>query len=71
MSKLKPCPFCGKEVAEVLKLGEYGDDYVNPNHFVVVCDFHKEGCGAACGGEYETEEEAIEAWNRRYADETD
>lgn len=67
---LKPCPFCGKIVAiagTVAELeGFIGDIY----HccFTVVCDFTKGGCGAAIGRQYKSEEEAVEAWNRRAND---
>lgn len=56
MTKLKRCPFCGGEALVCIKpfIGESG------RGFVVECD----GCWASTGY-YETEEEAIEAWNRR------
>ena len=62
-TKLKPCPFCGNRVAveENINFGE-------PNDFIVYCNPSNGGCGAKtrlC----ESEEEAIEAWNRRVNDE--
>lgn len=66
---LKPCPFCGKRVAEVKTIQEIcllETDLVNPNYYSIRCNYHKGGCGTTLGGEYETEEEAIEKWNTRY-----
>lgn len=55
MSELKPCPFCGSEAN---MLGDY--DYSN---YHANCTNDECGCyWVAC---YETEQEAIEAWNRR------
>ena len=68
MTKLRRCPFCGGEVATVVRLGEIGEDYVHPEYFEVICDAQNGGCGAAIGGEYPTEEEAISAWNKRVAE---
>ena len=50
-TKLKPCPFCGGEASMYIA---YDDGYY------VCCD--ECGCGLPV---YNTEEEAIEAWNRR------
>lgn len=55
LSQLRACPFCDKEVAKVQR---------DPYKVYVVCNYHEGGCGAT-GGYYHTEEEAIEAWNRR------
>lgn len=55
MAELKPCPFCGGEVAEVDE-----EDGI----FFVVCNYLNGGCGASSC--HRTDEaEAIEAWNRR------
>ena len=51
MTELKPCPFCGGEASMYIA---YDDGYY------VCCD--ECGCGLPV---YNTEEEAIEAWNRR------
>ena len=79
MNDLKPCPFCGMNVAEPTSLLEcelcanFEDDELCPNydscgsdgcgHFVA-CNVNKGGCGASTGW-YQTVEEAINAWNRR------
>lgn len=52
MAELKPCPFCGNTNLSVYT-------------FSVFCDATKGGCGASCGGETKTKEEAIQKWNRR------
>lgn len=53
MIKLNTCPFCGSQ-AEMEHLGIDG--------FFVICS--KSSCGIMTR-EYDTEEEAAEAWNRR------
>lgn len=58
MTKLKPCPFCGSTSVDVK------DDYHPVPNYYAVCDYNKGGCGAS-SGYCRTEEEAIEAWNRR------
>jgi Lar family restriction alleviation protein len=67
--KLKPCPFCGKEVAVFTTCKEEEDCAKfevceDVGYLCIVCDFNKGGCGAS-GGYHETREEAIDAWNRR------
>ena len=61
MDKLKPCPFCGSE-AEVFKdvtfKAETGEK-IGEIAFFVWCT----NCTALVSGN--TEDEAIEAWNRR------
>lgn len=78
MTDLKPCPFCGKNVAvmtnahDLEECSNFEDDNCPCSEFEstpcnynkVVCDFNKGGCGAS-SGYYPTIEEAIEAWNRR------
>lgn len=54
MTKLKPCPFCGGEASTYVA---YDDNYY------VCCD--ECGCGLPV---YNTEEEAIEAWNKRVSE---
>ena len=60
MIKLKPCPFCGSKAITLTS---------------VYSDLHQVGCSnLSCKvlpqtWDYDTLEEAIEAWNRRYTDE--
>lgn len=57
--ELKPCPFCG---GTNFTIGTRG------RSVAVICDFRQEGCGAS--GRYrDTEEKAVEAWNRRELEE--
>jgi len=71
--KLKPCPFCGKEPKVIRLAGSYG---YYPERYVVKCqtqDLNGKNTCPCYGSEYskflpgerETEEEAIEAWNKR------
>jgi Lar family restriction alleviation protein len=71
MSKLKPCPFCGSEEADIIASidSEHGiecfldelSQYQGECHNFYVC-CHK--CNGN-SGYYRTQEEAIAAWNRR------
>ena len=59
MDKLKPCPFCGGEARTGFAINDY-------NRWGVECT----RCGATVEvadwcGDYDTEENAIKAWNRR------
>lgn len=54
MSRLKPCPFCGGEARPTSWLHSESETYV------IQCD----NCHLDMG-EFDTEEEAAEAWNRR------
>lgn len=58
LTNLKPCPFCGGEA----KLEHYENDGYLP-----MCSV--DGCFGMIEIWFETPEEAIEAWNRRYTDE--
>lgn len=78
MAELKPCPFCGKNVAvmtdahDLEECSNFEDDNCHCNEFeshpceykTVVCAVTRGGCGAS-SGYYPTEEKAIEKWNRR------
>ena len=59
MTEIKPCPFCGGEVYASREdcYGEVSD------YFMVHCD----ECSLQFGfsSQFESEAEAIEAWNRR------
>lgn len=63
MPKLKPCPFCGGKACI-----ERDVTSVKPRFLPVCCNY-----GDRCWGMQEnwffTEQEAIEAWNRRVNDE--
>lgn len=58
---LRNCPFCGGSAS--LKFANTTEEYF------VDCDLEKETCAVIPSTWfYETEEEAIEAWNRRDGD---
>ena len=66
MNELKPCPFCGNQPV----VGKYEPRLYRPvmNHtYCIVCCECEMMFGWDCdyGGRFDTEEEAIEAWNRR------
>lgn len=62
MSKLKPCPFCGAEIARVI--GPGGLNFFRCRNCSAVVSFDNDF--------YNTHtNEAIEAWNRRASDEQD
>ena len=82
-NELKPCPFCGKEVAQRCDVKEcemcsnfededrcpaYHDAEPCMGGVFVICDFTYGGCGASTGW-YKTYDEAVEAWNKRAGDE--
>ena len=64
MNELKPCPFCGNEKLVILEESTDSEIYENIINYAVCCDFHRGGCGATSGYRI-SEEEAIEAWNKR------
>ena len=75
MPELKPCPFCGGKqlfvgtIAEIEMMDEDNPNYLHSKEvYSVVCDYLKGGCGASTGGGARSEDEAIEAWNRRAED---
>jgi Lar family restriction alleviation protein len=57
VTKLKPCPFCGKKIASLQEFGGTG-------YYQVICVITDGGCGSSSGA-YEDLEEPIEEWNRR------
>ena len=72
-NELKPCPFCERKDAVTLSycsegfscVAEPPCDGCNWKNYLIVCNVNLGGCGAA-SGLYDTKEEAIEAWNKRY-----
>lgn len=64
MKELRRCPFCGNENLVVLEESTDSEIYENIINYAVCCDFHRGGCGATSGYRI-SEEEAIEAWNKR------
>jgi ssDNA-binding Zn-finger/Zn-ribbon topoisomerase 1 len=74
MTKLKPCPFCGGEAK--LYEGDYGGGYyvicVGETECYCRMGAYEATDGPGCGtdGDYESREEAIEAWNMRYNEPT-
>jgi Lar family restriction alleviation protein len=58
MIELKPCPFCGGEAF----LAEY--DYALDNGYIATHFVECNGCSVTTF-EYDSPEEAAEAWNRR------
>ena len=66
MTKLKPCPFCGRSHGLLIASIQHRLDDVTFEQWSVFCDASgdKVGCGASCGY-HSTKAEAIEAWNRR------
>lgn len=67
---LLPCPFCGKQIAEIgncknMEECEHFEECPAVEPYVcVVCSINKGGCGASTGY-HEGVEKAIAAWNRR------
>lgn len=60
MAELKPCPFCGSKWANVKYVNNPFDRHHIYGGFAAYCD----DCGATTK-HFKTEQEAIEAWNRR------
>ena len=71
--ELKPCPFCGADVAVVCDCEEFEacnagcDGCTEEKTYQVVCDFTRHGCGASTGAR-KTLIEAKFAWNHRAGD---
>ena len=62
MKELKPCPFCGGEAKVEKEPFATWDEFIahcnNPKCIAFYLGYYDEGL-------YKTEEQAIEAWNRR------
>lgn len=65
LPELLPCPFCGKQAAQLSDTVEIGVTNAQFMH-TVVCNVNRNGCGATSGYDWEADE-AIAAWNRRAA----
>lgn len=65
--KLKPCPFCGRIDKLIISEISHKIGDTKIKQYTVVCNASGDntGCGASCGLGNFTEQEAIEAWNRR------
>ena len=66
MTRLKPCPFCGRlDKVKVWKTEQVLDD-IRIENWRVSCSAEGDntGCGGSSGA-YRTRKEAIEAWNKR------
>ena len=57
MEKLKPCPFCGSKAVLRKK--------ANLETYIVECTNGFCPASYMIGNDYETEEEAVEVWNKR------
>lgn len=60
MEDLKPCPFCG---SKAVKMYSFKDSSLHG--FVHICQIDGDGMVKVESRLFGTEEEAIEAWNRR------
>ena len=73
MKELKPCPFCGGKASirylyDDVVYWTYDDEPIIRRRFV--CECSEDGCLVSpVTDSFDTEEEATEAWNRRYKDE--
>lgn len=66
MTTLLQCPFCGSLTAPRIETSDGLQFHIEYQFYTVICDATPKhsGCGATCGFQ-ETEEEAVEAWNKR------
>lgn len=77
--KMAPCPFCGKDVAVLTDMHDLEEcanfededcpcEQYEPSgrcgYYTVVCNANKGGCGSS-SGYFPTEQQAIQAWNKR------
>lgn len=63
MTRLAQCPFCGNSKAPKERYS-YTNDYTEVCQ--IWCSLARDGCGAQTWF-YDTQGEAVEAWNRREA----
>ena len=71
MNDLKPCPFCGGHamLCHIIEPRIYRPNRYHPYCVIcVACDLFF-GYDEDYGGMFDTEAEAIKAWNRRTSDE--
>ena len=64
MTKLKPCPFCGGTNVKM-----YSENDPSLHGFIHICEVDGDGMVKIESRLFQTEEQAIEAWNRRAATE--
>ena len=74
IEKLKPCPFCGKEI-EVIRAectGYYISHHLQEDNFCS-CELGYTGLNTMeeTTGLFETKEDAIKSWNTRYEHQED
>ncbi len=62
MDDLKPCPFCGGNG----KIEQ--DHYAGKTTYLPMCENYNNGCWGMQENWFDTEAEAIAAWNRRAED---
>ena len=60
MKELKPCPFCGSKAVKM-----YSSKALPLHGFVHICQIDGDGMVKVESRLFDTEEEAIDAWNRR------
>lgn len=63
-NRIRACPFCHKNVAEICGSRELEGVDESSQEYAVCCSFLRGGCGAM-SGYAQTEEEAIAKWNNR------
>lgn len=63
-NKIRACPFCHKNVAEICSSRELEGVDEPSQEYAVCCSFLRGGCGAT-SGYAQTEEAAVAKWNNR------
>lgn len=69
MEKLKPCPFCGGKarIRDLYDVVDWTDDDEPITKRRFVCECSDDKCLVSpVTDSFDTEEDAIEAWSRRY-----